>query len=249
MDNERAKMILSAYRPDGADANDPVFAEALAQVRRDPELARWFAAERALDERMHAALRSARPPANLKDALLLTEKVSRLPARRAWWTQPAWLAAAAAVVLSAGLTFFPLRPDREPMTLAGVTSEMARMQREERISLGAMTSDPEQVRRWLKAHDGPHEFTVPAGLASQTRIGCQVLDIRGHKVSLICFQIGGGEMVHLLVIDRRHLADPPVVGKPWLLQEGELAFASWSDDDRTYVIAGHGSAESLRQWL
>lgn len=249
MDNERAKLILSAYRSDGADASDPVFAEALAQAERDPELARWFAEERALDERMHAAVRSVRPPANLKDALLLTAKMSRMPAPRAWWARPAWLAAAAAIVLFAGLGFLALRPDTKPFTVASVTTEIGRLQREERISLGAMTSDPEQIQRWLKEHDGPHDFAAPTRLTSQMRLGCQVLEINGNKVSLVCFQIEGGQVVHLLVMDRRRLADPPAIGKPVVLQEGELAFATWSEGDRTYVMAGRGSAESLRQWL
>ena len=252
MDNERAKLILSAYRSDGADASDPVFAEALAQAERDPELARWFAEERALDERMHAAVRSVRPPANLKDALLLTAKMSRMPAPRAWWARPArpaWLSAAAAIVLFAGLGFLALRPDSKPFTVASVTTEIGRLQREERISLGAMTSDPELIQRWLKEHDGPHDFAAPTGLTSQMRLGCQVLDINGNKVSLVCFQIGGGELVHLLVMDRRRLADPPAIGKPVILQEGDLAFATWSEGDHTYLMAARGRGESLHRWL
>jgi len=42
MDSGEAKFILSAYRPEGQDASDPRFAEALEQVRRDPILQRWF---------------------------------------------------------------------------------------------------------------------------------------------------------------------------------------------------------------
>ncbi len=249
MDNDRAKILLSAYRSDGADASDPVFAEALAQAERDPELTRWFAEERALDDRMHAALRSVRPPANLRDALLLTAKVSRMPTPRAWWTRPAWLAIAAAIVLFAGLAFVALRPHSTPFTIAGVTSEIGRLHRAERISLGAMTSDPEQIQRWLKEHGGPHDFTAPTGLTSQMRLGCQVLDINGNKVSLVCFQIEGGQLVHLLVMDRRRLADPPVIGKPIMLQEGELAFATWSEGDRTYVLASKIGADELRKFL
>ena len=52
MNNEEAKLILQAYRPGGQDANDPRFREALEQARRDPELARWFANEQALDSRI-----------------------------------------------------------------------------------------------------------------------------------------------------------------------------------------------------
>jgi len=37
MNNQEAKFILAAYRPGGQDASDPLFAEALEQVRRDPD--------------------------------------------------------------------------------------------------------------------------------------------------------------------------------------------------------------------
>jgi len=249
LNNERARTILSAYRLDGADAAEPVFTDALAQLQRDPELARWFAEECALDDRMHAALRSIRPPANLRDAILLTAKISGMPARRVWWANPAWFTAAAASFLFASLCFFFLHPRSERMTIAEVTFEMAQMQREERISLGTMTSDPEATHRWLKEHGGPAEFAVPAGLARQTSLGCQVLEIKGNMVSLVCYEIGSGKVVHLLVLDRRRLTDPPAVGKPMFLQAGELAFATWSEGNRTYVIVGQGPAESLRQWL
>lgn len=248
MDNERARIILSAYRADGADASDSLFAEALEQAERDPSLGRWFAEECALDERMHASLRSVRPPADLKETLLVAEKVSHMP-ERARWPHRAWLAAAAAIMLLAGLAFFASRSEAPPFTVAAVTSEMVRLKREQRLSLGVMTSDGEQVRRWLNEQDAPDDFMVPARLATQAQLGCQVLDIQGHKVSLICFQVGNGRMVHLLVMDRQHLTDAPAEGKPVLLNEGELAFATWSEGDRTYVIAGRGPAESLRQWL
>ena len=39
MTNERAKFVLGAYRPNGADAKDPTFAEALEQAKHDPNLA------------------------------------------------------------------------------------------------------------------------------------------------------------------------------------------------------------------
>jgi hypothetical protein len=42
MTNESAKFLLSAYRPNGTDAHDPVFKEALEQAPCDPELATWF---------------------------------------------------------------------------------------------------------------------------------------------------------------------------------------------------------------
>ena len=48
MDKEQARFILQSFRPDGADAKDPDFAEALAVAAEDRELGDWLAAERAL---------------------------------------------------------------------------------------------------------------------------------------------------------------------------------------------------------
>ena len=62
MDNEQAKLILQAYRPGGEDAEDPFFSEALDRARLDPELAKWFAEQRAFDEAMRKALQTRIPP-------------------------------------------------------------------------------------------------------------------------------------------------------------------------------------------
>ncbi len=43
MNNQEAKLILQAYRLGGQDAADPLFQEVLEQLKRDPDLAKWFA--------------------------------------------------------------------------------------------------------------------------------------------------------------------------------------------------------------
>src|SRR5579871_3009993 len=99
MNNQEAKLILQAYRPGGEDASDPLFAEALEQARRDPELQKWFAEQIALETHLKARLETAIPvPRGLKSDLLALRKTSR-PAPWWWWLQPMRLAAAAAVVL------------------------------------------------------------------------------------------------------------------------------------------------------
>jgi hypothetical protein len=64
MDNEEAKFILRAYRPNGADAGDAKFCAALEQAKRDPELARWFERELALDKTVAGKVRAITPEAN-----------------------------------------------------------------------------------------------------------------------------------------------------------------------------------------
>jgi hypothetical protein len=70
MTNARAKFLLSVYRPNGADAEDPAFKEALAQAQRDPTLGSWFREQQAFDELIFAKLRSIEVPANFPTAIL-----------------------------------------------------------------------------------------------------------------------------------------------------------------------------------
>src|SRR5262250_2727767 len=70
MTNERAKFLLSAYRHNGADAQDPIFRDALEQAARDPDLASWFANQRSFDAFVSEKLNSIQPPSSLKTAIL-----------------------------------------------------------------------------------------------------------------------------------------------------------------------------------
>lgn len=86
MDNEEAKLILGSFRPDGADANDPAFAEALALAAEDRGLGEWLARERATDATFAAALGDVEIPEDLRDSILavlageLSEEFSEMDA-------------------------------------------------------------------------------------------------------------------------------------------------------------------------
>lgn len=70
MDKEQARFILQSFRPDGADAQDADFAEALAVAAKDRELGDWLAAERAQDAAFAAALMDLEIPEDLRDNIL-----------------------------------------------------------------------------------------------------------------------------------------------------------------------------------
>ncbi len=69
MDKEHAKFILQSYRPDGADASNPDFTEALQFVAEDRDLALWLAQERAHDAMFAEALESVDIPDGLRDEI------------------------------------------------------------------------------------------------------------------------------------------------------------------------------------
>jgi hypothetical protein len=70
MDNETARFILRSFRPDGADANDPDFAEALKLAVENRELGEWLASERAFDAGFSDSLNSVSLPADLREDIL-----------------------------------------------------------------------------------------------------------------------------------------------------------------------------------
>lgn len=70
MDKEEARFILRCFRPDGADAENPDFAEALAWAAKDRELGEWLAHERASDAGFATALNALTIPISLREEIL-----------------------------------------------------------------------------------------------------------------------------------------------------------------------------------
>lgn len=70
MDKEEARFVLRCFRPDGADAGDKDFAEALQMAASDRELGEWLASERAQDADFSAALGRLALPDGLREEIL-----------------------------------------------------------------------------------------------------------------------------------------------------------------------------------
>src|SRR6201999_3717144 len=102
--NESAKFVLNAYRPSGADAQDPVFRAALEQASRDPELAAWFKEQRSFDALIAGKLAEVQPPATLYSSIMAG--ISNRSSIRRFNFRP-FLALAAVLVLS-GSILLPL---------------------------------------------------------------------------------------------------------------------------------------------
>jgi len=240
MNNEEAKLILQTYRHGEQDAGDPRFREALEQVRRDPELARWFANEQELDSRISTKLKAAiTPPSNLKSQLLAQRNIVRTVAR---WQRPAWqFAAAASLALLVTVAAVWLKP-KGASGFAEYRSEMAEFAGYKLDRLDLMTRDVAEVRRWLAQKNASGDFVLPAGLDGRPSVGCRLLGWKGNKVSLICFELQNHQIAHLLIIDRTAFNDEPTE-RAVFSQLGGVATASWSRGSKTYLIASKGGTE------
>ncbi len=237
MDKNEAKIILQAYRPTGADAADPHFAEALKLAQEDAELKAWFEEQQAFDLTVSAKLRKAPVPADLRASILAGRKVLPAPI---WRRRPAALLAAVAAMLMLLAVPFVLQTRNTPQFTDFKQDGMAFLDTLNKLDMSS--KDHEAIREWLAVNGGHRQFSLPTQLGAKPSLGCRVFEWKGNKVTLICFNTTVSnkfEEVHLLVIDEKAFRNRPPEGKPLLEHNGEWDTASWRADGLTYVLFGH----------
>ncbi|MEO5958651.1 MAG: hypothetical protein ABIZ49_02140 [Opitutaceae bacterium] len=245
MNREEAQFILQAYRPSSEDAHDPQFAEALALARQDPVLARWFVEEQAMDADFAAKLRARSIPSDLKSQLLLARATI---ARRSWWRQPVWLAAAASVTLLLVLGSWRFRSGRGEAQLGEFRDAMAKAALDMNGHVAAFGMDAPRLKQWLTAHRGHPDFVLPPKLAEQGVMGCKIVEWQGHRVTLLCLKFDGGH-ADIFVANAADLPGAVLDDAPRFAAAGPLTTATWQRDGKIYHLAGNFSTERLKQLL
>lgn len=206
MTNERAKLLLSAYRHNGADAQDPFFHEALEQATRDPELASWFTKQRGFDALIVEKLNSIQPPPSLQSAIL--DNIRSVPSRNRL-PFGSILAMAAILVLSCILLSLMFRQgNSDSRSLAQYQNAALAVLSGGTPRLDLMTSDFSRTQEYLLERVAPRAPAVPASLQELQTAGCRAIDWNGKMVSLTCFRLPSGELLHLFVIDAKSLNEP-----------------------------------------
>jgi hypothetical protein len=200
--NQSAKFVLNAYRPNGADAQDPVFRAALEQAARDPELAAWFKEQRSFDTLVTGKLAEFQPPASLYSAIL-AGIANRSPIRR--FTIRPLLALAAVLVLS-GAILLPLYMES--------ASRAKPIEQYQRANLRMLSSAPapkldlvtaefSRTQEYLAGMKAPCIPFLPSSLLDLPTVGCKTLRWKGQELSLTCFRLPSGELLHVFVIDEK----------------------------------------------
>lgn len=217
----------------------------------------------------------ALPDGSVQAILAAGRAAARARRRRQYW-----LAAAAAVVVL-GAAWLGLRPGAKfaPEPLAGIRPDevgaaVERFFAPPDYRLSQVSGNPAELMQWLKAQGAPPSFTLPAGLTNLPSFGCQVLDVQGQRVFLICFfldvtpaELAAGGMIkvetvvtapdgsmmkknrplaHLVVAPARTFRSPPVAGtRVRFAGTGEWNFETWSQDGLVYLVAAAAPAEKV----
>jgi anti-sigma factor RsiW len=240
MNSQEVMRILDGYRPGfGAEA-DPQVAEALRQVERDPALAQWLASQQRFDVEMSAAVKGISVPPDLKQQILKSRNIIKVP----FWSRPlpsAWrapIAAAAAVLVLATISGAIIAQPASPFSdfrLDLVTQDWGGTPH-----LDFESNDLNKLKQWLAEHQGVSDFTLPAGLSSLSIRGCRAFRRDGEKVSQICLA-DGPRHLHLFIVNRADFPDLLPEGAPDFEKCGVWKTASWRQGDKTYVLTGLNS--------
>jgi len=242
MNRREAKQVLLRYRPGTSDERDPDIASALELAERDPELGRWLEEHLAFQQTMQAKFRGLPVPAHLKDSILAEGKIVPV----AFWRRPPVWLAAAVLVLFLGLTALVV-PPRTPDRFADFRSRMVRTALRQ-YSMDIVTSDMRQLRQFLTAQGAPADYALPSGLRRLSLTGGGSLKWRSQPVAMVCFDRGDGQMLFLFVLGRDAVKDAPPPA-PRVAKVNKLVTASWSEADKTYVLAGPDEAEFAEKYL
>lgn len=244
MDSRQAREILSLYRPGIDDAADPFFAEAVAQARREPELARWFERHQGVDAALRQKFKQIPVPTGLEQQIISERKIVR---PSIWRERRVLLAAAAAAIVVVVITSRSLR-QAEPREFGAFRKTMANLVSGQ-YKMMLETKDLNAVRQFLATNHGPADYVLTKKMETLPAEGCALIDWHGQRVSLVCLDHGTDNDLFLFVIDRSALTDPPTGQEPLFARIGQMTTVSWTTGDKAYVLAAKGSEDDLRKFL
>ncbi len=237
MNNVDAKRILIACRPGTDDLRSPQAEAALESAHCDPELRDWWDQQQAFQNDVRRRFREIPIPHRLRDEILARAKVVKLPV----WRRPVWLSAAAAILLMLVVGVVRQRSSAE-FSFETFRSRVVRdVLRQYRMDI--KTNDMEQIRQFLAAKNAPADYVLSQNLARFPAMGAGVLSWRDRHVSMVCLDSGPQGPVFLFVVDRSSVKKPP--RQRQFAPISELNTVSWSEGEKTYVLAGSGP----KTWL
>jgi hypothetical protein len=254
MTSQEVKEALLLFRPEVDDEADPDFAPALARMRDDPELRKWFEQHCAVQKAVFAGFERLSVPEGLKEQILSEQPRQILPGRR-----PKMLALVLAAVPLLFLLAFGVVYLRSPAATDFATYRQAMVAKTNPLRYPKMdleTSDLGQIRQYLSEHGGQKDYVLPAALEKLAGTGCKILDWRGKRISMVCLNSGkNGDAktpdLFLFIVDRSGVQQPSGhCGGPGpdVADIKSTATAGWTNGEKTYLLAGAGSGDFLKQY-
>lgn len=244
MNDEDIHLILAAHRPNGADAADPMMAPALARVKSEATLQKWFDREQALDLAVARKVGEVTPPADLKALILAGGRVTdglrgRAQKKRRLW----WAGLAAAIVMTTGLIWGNLRiVSSGKNEFAQLALHDLKAAHDEHIAF-PLTLGP--IQAMLAGSELPLPRSLRLSLDDLRERGCRTLIHKGRLVFEVCF-FRDGNWFHLYVGRQTDFPASAVLTGTQLIGEAQQAAATWTHGDLVYTLVIEAGIEALR---
>jgi hypothetical protein len=253
VNSQDAKQILLLYRP-AVDRDDPDFAEALALTKADPELNTWFQQHCAFQNAASAAFNNIPVPEGFKEQILSERK-----AHLALTSRRRALVAACAVVVIAFCSFFTFRsiyPPEPPRdySFANFHSDMIGLILRYPPKMDLLTNDLQALRQNLAEH-GQSNLVFTAALDKTAGTGCKALDWQDKPVAMVCFNSGTNGKpntpdLFLFIVDKTAVKGPLPGPTPTVTQDRKgIVSGSWTSGAKTYILAGLGDEDFIKQYF
>ena len=215
------------------------------------------------------------PADRVQEILAAGRAAAAARASRAWWR----MAAAAIILLGWGIFgashYFHPRIESSQIARAEVAAAVKTFFSDPNYQLAQISADRRVLVDWLRQRGGPADFAPPPAMAELSSFGCQVLDVQGQKVFLICFLLDmpaanppagampvkkmmvvtgpDGQMmkknvplVHLVVVPKETFAAGLRAGERLVLSAGgEWHYTAWTQGDQVYIAAAALPADRL----
>jgi len=242
MKSEHHKMILSCYREGRDDPTQPEFAEALAALETDSELATWYAENCQFDTVFTGALSRCTVPPR---AEILSEP------RKSVLQFPRLLAAAAALAIVAGGLNLVMRSQSGTAvkTADAFRQEMAHFAASDQIRLDHMGGNFASLQEFMKAKGGLRGDALPEVFPKAMPKGCQLIQWQGSSVSLYCFTTDGMQIVHAFLLPTSEVSVKSLAQVSQLQVHSELQTGGWVEGDTLYMLVASSPTLDITRFL
>ena len=250
MNVEDAKKTLLLYRPGTSDADEPEFGEALRFAQQEEDLRQWLADQSTVREVIRVRFKQIPIPEGLKEQIISERPWKTLIVSR---QEIFALVAFVGVALLLGFALLWSRPHPPENRLLAFENRMVSTAMRAYF-MDLTTNDLNQIRAYLAEHHTHADYTLPPGLSKATPAGCVVTTWEGHPVSMICFKTGRpmakGQTsdLWLFVMDQKALTNLPG-SVPEIASVNSGTAATWTQDEKVYVLAVDGNEEALRNYF
>lgn len=264
MNYQRIIEILETYRPGEGLESDPEIREALELAARDPELQAIREQIQEFDAAFGDALNEATVPAGLQEKILhaarlrdLSSQMDPSPAAAdsflQRWLHPATFGIAAAIIIMLALTFtFWTDPGSHEPEIALAQDPISSVAHAlyTKLNPAFKSKDGAKVKDYLQSNAGFAPGVLPGNVVWDRAFACDVLEVEGHRVSIICFMApDNSPSMHLFTFLREEFPDVPIPARPSVRRTGKSCCAQWGDAEKVHVLYSDKGEDNLRAIL